>query len=171
MTSLFNLPRSAVWGFIDKDSKRIWITQSINVIVGLMNNVNHMRKRVHKVKDLNDWQKFEYIELESLRPLSKSSRLLRVNYWTKHYLDQGYTILSKAGITYQVKINAKYDKKKRKYYLYVYLQNRHYRKHLVGVFKHMDDVKAFVDKYYKNGVITSMTVSDNELTKQALDNL
>lgn len=148
-----------IWGFINKKDKRIFISNSSNVIVSISRNTTELLQKTHSCRQLiKDLPKLELIILETSVP--KNQRKARQSYWMDYYINQGYTLYRTIKpVLYKPRLVITED-----FFIHVLLVNARNDKVVVGVFNDMDTAQSFVSTHYSSNKIYNIIYAKNNLT-------
>jgi hypothetical protein len=165
--NLSHLPEMCIFGLINEHNKIVLIYRTTNIVTALSRIVNE-----YKYSNKNIL-KFGLIIIETIT--DKHNLWVRYNYWNNEYSNNGYTVGNKCkyNMNYKLRKQALKDFRVKRHgplLFYVKVVSRRYKEVIVGIFDKVEDMDAFVNKHYANG-INNIIYSNNNLTRQYLETI
>lgn len=160
---LSTCPKECLYCLINESDRRIQVYSTSNFI-------SHISKLIQELGNLNnkaikdDIQNIKVLILETEfnNSISRNNRFKQV---VEGYKAKGYKFYNDLSVV-QYRIRESYRYKNYKaYYVIELLGSKGSKPILVGAFSKYREARAFQDKYYKHGIITSVVFSDSEETK------
>lgn len=168
---LLNLPKRAIWAFINDTDRKIWVSHSRNVLRAFMHNLALIKNNLHQDTGLNvDQSKIRFLILEDCEESvpKEDEFLLREAYWMEDYKKQGYT-LYRDRTPLELTLRIESDRLFEEYKLVIVakLIDRNDKQRIVGVFDKESEALVWTKKFYP-GPIHEIHYCKNELTKRYL---
>lgn len=160
LKDLTELNTPGVYALINNKDKRIFITQSNNILSSVSRNIAQIRDKSHSCRPLlRNLPNLELLVLE--HESSPKNRKIRLSYWMTIYKTKGYELYNPSTpVSYKVQARITSD-----YFVHVLLINKRNDKLVVGVFNTMSEAESFISQNYPNQSINNVIYSSNDLTK------
>lgn len=161
--NLIHLPKMSVYGFINLETKKIFIGYSRNTIQAICRQIKNPLLK-------GDLKKVSFIIIETIDdPINLR---VRYEYWVNEYRNLGFIMYRQHNaITYKAQIGVMDDISSLvngKLQFTVKLRSRRRKELIVGVFETLEEANGFIELNYPNGVVNRVIYADNTLTTSYL---
>lgn len=165
LMELLGLPEHCIYALVSEKSKAFMVGYSKNLYLALCRMSNDLETPKY-IKFKNDIDDIDVVVLETDIE-NEHDKKIKVNMYVQDYVDKGYQQYFPSNLvkyTLHTEIHGLYGQ----VYYTAYLQDRKYRKIIVGLFKSEDEMKSFVQQYYPENKVSGIFYSDNKYTMNYL---